>query len=129
MGFTITRRQSLGSLGAVAMTALAMGSVKVLDEWIGGLATMLWITGAFLMPYPIGIGLRQRAAGNQGRLIGALVGVAIALVPTVGYALVAQPDLAEMQMPLLWALFTPLSIAQGAIALPVGSTVRKSKAT
>jgi hypothetical protein len=111
------------------MTVLAMGSVKVLNEWVGDLAAMLWVTAGFLAPYLIGIGLRQRAAGTQGRLIGALMGALIVLVPTVSYALVAQPDLAEMQMPLLWALFTPLALVQGAIALPVGSTVRKTKAT
>ncbi len=129
MGFTITRRQLLGSVGVLAMTALAAGSAKVLDEWIGDLGAMLWITCAFLIPYLIGIGLRQRAAGTQGRLIGALVGAATVVLPTVGYALVTQPDLAEIQLPLLWALFTPLSLAQGAIAMPVGATVRKSKAT
>lgn len=109
------------------MAALAVGSANVLDEWIGDLGALLWIAGAFFIPYLTGIALRQRAAGNQGRVVGALVGAGTVVLPTVGYALVTQPDLAEIQLPLLWALFTPLSLAQGAIAMPVGATVRKSK--
>jgi hypothetical protein len=122
----VTRRQLLGSVGVLGMAALAAGSAKVLDEWIGDLGAMLWIAGAFFIPYLTGIALRQRGAGNQGRMIGALVGAATVVLPTVGYALVIQPDLAEIQMPLLWSLFTPLSLAQGAIAMPVGATVRRS---
>jgi hypothetical protein len=109
------------------MTVVAVATVQALDGWIGDLGAMLWLVGAFLIPYLTGIALRQRADGVQGRLIGALVGGAIVVLPTTGYALVMQPDLAEIQMPLIWALFIPLAFAQGAIAVHVGGTVRKSK--
>ncbi len=117
----------LGTFGVMAMTAMAMGAVGVLDDWIGDLGALLWVAGAYFIPYLMGIALNQHAIGSQGRLIGALTGALVVVAPTVGYAMVMQPDLAEIQMPLLWAFFTPLSLAQGAIAMPVGATVRGRK--
>jgi hypothetical protein len=110
------------------MAVMAVGTVQALDAWIGDLGAMLWLAGAFFIPYLAGIALGQRAGGGQGRLIGALVGGTTVVLPTAGYVLVVRPDLVEIQMALIWALFTPLALAQGAIAIQVGSTVRKSKA-
>ena len=126
MGSRVTRRQLVGSVGVLGMGALAVGSAKVLDGWIGDWGALLWIAAAFFVPYLVGIALGPRGAGTQGRLIGALTGALVVAVPTLGYALVQQPDLAELELPLLWALFTPLSLAQGAIAMPVGATVRRA---
>jgi hypothetical protein len=109
------------------MAVLAVATVQALDSWIGDIGAMLWLVGAFFIPYLIGIALRQRAGGVQGRLIGALVGGATVVLPTTGYVLVMQPDLAEVQMSLIWALFIPLAFAQGALAIHVGGTVRKSR--
>jgi uncharacterized membrane protein len=122
----VTKRQLVASVGVLGMAALAVGAAKVLDEWIGDLGAMLWIAGAFFIPYLVGIALGPRGAGRQGRLIGALIGALVVAAPTVGYALVQQPDLAALELPLLWALFIPLSLAQGAIAMPVGATVRRA---
>lgn len=109
------------------MTALAIGAFGIVDDWLGDIVALLWEVVAFLTPWLLGIALGPRALGTQGRVIGALTGALIVVVPTLIYVL-AQPSVAaEQDIPLLLAFFVPLSLAQGAIAMPVGGTVLRSR--
>jgi len=109
------------------MGALAVGSITILDEWVSDVGALVWILGAFWFPFLAGLALGSpRAKGPSGRAIGAAIGASVVLVPTIGYALVGRPDLAELQLPLLWALFTPLAMAQGAMAIPVAANDKKA---
>ena len=126
MDYAATQRQALGSVGVVAMGALAVGSISILDEWVGDIGALLWILGAFWFPFLAGLALGSRAKGTSGRAIGAAIGASVVLIPTIGYALVERPDLAGLQLPLLWTLFTPLAMAQGAVAIPVAANDKKA---
>ena len=120
----LTKRTVWGSLAVLAMTAAGIVSIDVLDDWVGDWGTPLWIASGFFFPFVAGIAWGAGGLGVRGRLAGAVGGAAVVLAPSVGYALVEGPDLAELRLPLLWALFTPLAMAQGAIALPVGASAR-----
>ena len=63
--------------------------------------------------------------GRRAVAAGAAVGALVVLAPGLGYALVRGPDLPGLGMPLLWAVFTPLAMAQGAITLPIGGSARR----
>lgn len=108
------------------MGALAVGSITILDEWVSDVGALVWILGAFWFPFIAGLALGPRAKGTSGRAIGAAIGASVVLIPTIGYVLVARPDLAELQLPLLWTLFTPLAMAQGAMAIPVAAGDKKA---
>ena len=75
-------------------------------------------------PFVTGLALGRSGVGRRGRVIGAAIGAAVALVPSIGYAFTAAPDIGELRLPLLWAVFGPLAAVQGAIALPVGTSAR-----
>ena len=108
----------------LALTALAVGAIGILDDWVGDLGAMLWIASGFWWPFIAGVAWGIRGNNRTGRIVGGLIGAAVVLLPGIGYAIVESPDLAELQLPLLWALFTPLAFAQGVITLPVGARVR-----
>ena len=119
----IRRQQLVGSVGTLALTGLAIGAMGLIDEWLGDVVALLWLVGVFLFPWLAGMGLRQRAAGLQGRIGGAFVSALVVAIPMVATLLIQDPDLDAIQLPLLLALFVPLSLALGAIAMPVGGTV------
>lgn len=125
VGLSITGRQWLGTGGVIILTGLAVAAMGVADAWVGDLVAMLWMVGTFLTPWLVGIALVQHGSGLQGRLIGAATSASVVLIPSVTYAIIQQPDFAEIELPLLWATFTPLSLALGAIATPVGARVRR----
>ena len=124
MDYAPSLRQAIGSVAVVAMGALAVGSLGILNDWVGDLGAFLWVCAGFFIPFVTGIALGNRAMGASGRAMGAVIGAVIVLLPTIGYALIQKPDLAELQLPLLWATFTPLALAQGAIAIPVAAKRR-----
>jgi uncharacterized membrane protein len=121
----LTQRRILGTLAVAVMAALALGTVDILNDWIGDWGTPLWIAGAFFIPFVVGIAWGAGGLGTAGRVAGALVGAAVVLAPGLGYAIIEDPDLTAQRLPMLWALFTPLAMAQGAITLPVGASVIK----
>lgn len=120
----LTKRTLFGTTITFAMTALAVVSIDILNDWIGDLGAMLWIASGFFWPFATGVAWGIRGNNRTGRVVGGFIGIAIVLLPGIGYAIVESPDLAELQLPLLWALFTPLAFAQGMITLPVGARVR-----
>ena len=124
-GATITKRTLWGTLGVVAMGAAGVASLSLLDEWVGDWGASLWLVGAFMMPFLTGIAWGGGATGRRAVAAGAAVGALVVLAPGLGYALVRGPDLAELRLPLLWAVFTPLAMAQGAITLPIGGSARR----
>ena len=121
----LTKRTVWGTLGVVSMALLAAGTIEILDDWVGDWVTMLWLAGGFVIPFMVGLAWGRGGLGLTGLISGALVGALLVLVPGIGYALMEDPDLVELRLPLLWGLFTPLAMAQGAIAFPVGVTSRR----
>ena len=122
-----TNRTLLGAALTMAMAALAVGALGILDDWVGDLGGLLWIAAGFWWSFAVGIAWGPGGNGMTGRIVGGIIGAAVVLVPSVGYAIVEQPDLAELRLPLLWALFTPLAFVQGLLSLPVGARVRSSR--
>lgn len=120
----LTKRTLLSTTITFAMTALAVGSIDLLNDWIGDLGAMLWIASGFFWPFAAGVAWGIGGNNRNGRIVGGFIGTAVVLLPGIGYSIVKSPDLAELQLPLLWALFTPLAFAQGMITLPVGARVR-----
>ena len=114
-----------GTAGVATMAAAAVLVVSLLDEWVGDWGAPLWIAAAFVFPYFTGIAWGSEGLGRRGAIVGAAVGALVVLGPGIGYTLVRETDLAALGLPLLWAVFTPLAMAQGAIALPVGASVRR----
>ena len=124
-GATITKRTVWGTLGVVAMGAAGVVVVSLLDDWVGDWGAVVWLVGAFVGPFFTGIAWGAGARGRRAVVVGAAVGALVVLAPGLGYALAGDADLAELRLPLLWAVFTPLAMAQGAIALPVGGSARR----
>ena len=122
---SVLKRTMWGTLGVVAMGTAAVAVVSLLDEWVGDWGAFLWLIAAFVGPFAAGIAWGAGARGRRAVVAGAAVGALVVLGPGLGYALVRDPDLAELRLPLLWAVFTPLAMAQGAIALPVGGSARR----
>jgi len=120
----LTKRTVFGTTLTLAMTALAVGAIDILNAWIGDLGAMLWIAAGFWWPFAAGIVWGSGGNGTTGRITGGIIGGSIVLVPGICYVVIVRPDLAELQLPLLWALFTPLACAQGALTLPVGARVK-----
>ena len=121
----LTNHKPTGTALTFAMTALALVTIDILNDWVGDVGALLWIASGFWWPFLVGIAWGHTGGGKVERFAGGIVGAAIVLVPGVGYAIFEQPDLAELHLPLLWTLFTPLAFAQGALSLPMGVRVRK----
>ena len=121
-------RSVWGTVGVVVMAAAAVLVVSLLDEWVGDWGAALWIAAAFMVPYLTGIAWGSGGHGKRGAVVGAAVRALVVVGPGMGYTLVREADPAALNLPLLWTVFTPLAMAQGAIALPVGVSVRKRAA-
>ena len=124
-GATITKRTVWGTLAVAAMGAAGIAVVSLLDDWLGDWGAPLWLVGAFVGPFFVGIAWGAGARGRRAAVVGAAVGALVVLAPGLGYALVRDVGLAELRPPVLWAVFTPLAMAQGALALPVGASARR----
>ncbi len=124
-GATITKRTAWGTVGAGTMAAASVAVLSLLDDWVGDWGALVWILAAFLVPFVAGIAWGAGASGRRAVVAGAAVGALVVLAPGLGYVLVSDPDFAGLRLPLLWAVFTPLAMAQGAIALPVGGSARR----
>ncbi len=118
-----------GSALVAVMTAAAAVSLTVMDDWIGDWGAALWVCSGFFFPFMAGIAWGPGGGSAKGRVVGALLGALVVLAPGIGYALARDPDLAELRLPLLWSVFAPLAMAQGAITLPVGASARKRRAS
>ncbi len=122
---SVLKRTVWGTLGVVAMGAAGVASLSLLDDWVGDWGASLWLIGAFMVPFLTGIAWGAGAVGRRAVAAGAAVGALVVLAPGLGYALVRGPDLPGLSLPLLWAVFTPLAMAQGAITLPIGGSARR----
>ncbi len=122
-------RVLLGSVLTLAMAAAAFVSLDIMNGWIGDWGGPLWLFAAFFFPFLAGAAWGRSGAGRAGRAGGALIGAAIVLAPGIGYAVLRDPDLADLRLPLLWSVFTPLAMAQGAVALPAGTLGRKRRSS
>jgi hypothetical protein len=103
------------------MGALAVGTLTILDDWVGDITAFLWVLGGFWFPFLSGLLLGPLAKRPTGRAIGAAIGAVVVLLPSVSYVIIKNPDINELRLPLLWALFVPLALAQGAMAIPVAA--------
>jgi hypothetical protein len=124
-----SRQQLAGTVVVLIMAALAVGTIDALNDWVGDVGALLWLCAGYWFPFIFGIALARMGMGLRGRVIGALVAAAFVIVPTVGYVLVERPHLYEVGLPTIWTLFIPLSMAMGAIAMPVGASVRAKPKT
>ena len=122
----VSKRTGLGTLAVVSMTGLAVVATDVLNDWVGDWGTPLWISAGFFFPFVAGLAWGTGGRGTRGLIVGALIGALVVLAPGIGYALIEETDLSAQRLPLLWALFTPLAMAQGVIALPVGTNARSA---
>ena len=120
----LNKRTVWGTLGVLAMIGLGAVVIDILNEWVGDWGTPFWIGCGFFIPFLGGLVWGAKGDSTPGRLAGAAVGAAVVLVPAIVYIVVSNPDLGETRLPLLWALFTPLAMAQGAMGLPVGASTR-----
>ena len=120
----VSKRTLWGTLGVLAMIGLGAPAIDILNDWVGDWGTPFWIGCGFFVPFLAGVVWGAKGYSTPGRVAGAVVGAAVVLVPAFIYVLVSDPDLAETRLPLLWALFTPLAMAQGALGLPVGASTR-----
>lgn len=116
---------ALKSLAVVALAAAAAASLSALRDWLGDWAALLWTCAVMFFPWLAGIAAGRRLAPPaQGKLLGAAIGVVVAVAPS--YAFAAIP-LREVPPNALWTLAGPFAVlggALGAMALPVGVRVR-----
>ena len=119
-----SQRQLAGTAVVLALGAVGVATIDALNDWVGDLGALLWTAAGFWFPFIAGIVIKERGAGIRGRVIGALVGAAVVALPIAGYLLVRQDEVVAMRIPLS---FIPLALAQGAIAMPVGASVRSRK--
>ena len=124
----VSSRTVWGTLTVVTMAAVGVPVISILAEWVSDWGALLWICAAFFFPFITGVAWGPGGLGKRGRVAGALIGGALALAPGLGYAAIRDVDLTALRLPLLWALFTPLAMAQGTISLPVGAGARRRKA-
>ena len=106
------------------MGALALVAIDGLNDWIGDVGALLWISAGYFFPFLSGIAVGPAASGLPGRIAGALVGALVVVAPIVGYLLVKDQRAFAISVPLT---FIPLALAQGAIAMPVGVAVRSRR--
>ena len=122
---SVLRRTVWGTIAVVAMGAAGVAALSLLDDWVGDWGAFLWLIAGFVGPFAAGIAWGAGARGRRAVVVGAAAGALVVLGPGLGYALASDADFAELRLPLLWAVFTPLAMAQGAIALPVGGSARR----
>ncbi|MEX2599632.1 MAG: hypothetical protein WD533_08260 [Dehalococcoidia bacterium] len=122
-------RLTLATGAVIAMGVATVAAGSLLDQWIGDFGALLWICACFFIPFITGIAWGSAGLGNRGRIAGALIGGGVALLPGALYTAAggSLSGAEALNLPLLWAVFTPLGMAQGAIALPVGATARKRR--
>ena len=118
-------RRVWGTAGVAVMAAVGVLVISLVDAWVGDWAALLWLAAAFVFPYFAGIAWGSAGLGRRGAIVGAAAGALVVLGPGIGYALVREMDPIALGLPLLWTAFTLLAMAQGAIALPVGASVRR----
>lgn len=121
----MTPRILWGTLTVAAMVAAALVALEILTDWVGDVGAPLWICAGFFFPFMAGIAVGPWGGTAAGRGAGGVIGAAFVLVPGAIYVLVQDPDVAEMRLPLLWAVLTPLAAVQGAIGMPVGASARR----
>ena len=93
----MTRNTIWGSLLVLAMAGAGVVSLDIMNDWVGDWGALLWICGAFFFPFVTGLALGRSGVGRRGRAIGAVIGAAVVLVPSIGYAVAAAPDIAELR--------------------------------
>ncbi len=125
-GLALTIQMLVRSAVVAAMgvaTAVVAGS---LASWTGDLGALLWVCACFFFPFVTGIAWGSGGLGTTGSAIGALVGglVASMSIPILPHLAAHGADVVPLLIP---GVFTPLGMAQGAIALPVGTTARKRR--
>ncbi len=117
-----------------AMATAAYVSLVILDDWVGNWVGPVWLLMGFFVPFFGGIALGAIARGSRGFVAGALLGALTVALPSIGYVVgVALSgdgltgSLDELDLPQLWAVFVPLAMAEGALVLPMGVTVRTDR--
>jgi hypothetical protein len=111
----VSGRQWAGTAGVVAMLAAGYVAIDIFIGWVGNWHGPLWMVGAWVLPFFTALAIGPRAAGRWSPALGA--GVAL-----------APPDISGERLALLWAVFIPLTAAQGALGFPVGARVRARSA-
>ena len=123
--YHISRGQIQGTIVVLVMGALAVVAINGLNDWVGDVGALLWISAGYFFPFVSGIAIGPAASGLNGRLVGAVIGGIVVVAPIVGYLLVKDERAFALSVPLS---FFPLALAQGAISMPVGASVRSRRA-
>lgn len=128
----------------LGMTVASLFALRDLDRVGGDWTGLLWVSGAYFLPFLSGIALGPRWRGRAGVAMGALLGALIAAVPTLilwatdaGIATSASfmsPVLSGAPGPAagtvygrVLLVFVPLAAVQGAIAVPTGARARRER--
>jgi hypothetical protein len=124
----VSGRQWAGTAGVVAMLAAGYVAIDIFIGWVGNWHGPLWMVGAWVLPFFTALAIGPRAAGRWSPALGAGVALAEVIVPLALMVALAPPDISGERLALLWAVFIPLTAAQGALGFPVGARVRARSA-
>ena len=122
--YRITRGQIKGTAVVLVMGILALIAIDGLNDWVGDVGALLWISAGYFFPFVSGIAIGAAASGIQGRIGGSTVGGLVVILPIAVYLIVRDERAFTLSVPLS---FIPLALAQGAIAMPVGASVRSRR--
>jgi hypothetical protein len=129
---TLSAKQFLRSLLVLATAGVAVMAAGVVDDWLGDWLAMLWLVGPFTGAFFAGMLAGPIVHGVRSVAAGVLIGMAIVVLPSVGFLLTsvsggqeASAVIADYHLWRLWFFFTPLGAIQGALFLPLGITSRE----
>ncbi len=120
----MTRKHVLSAVAVVLMGAATFIVLDNANPWAGDWVTPTWVLGGFFVPFVAGITLGRAAAGSRGNIAGALLGIAVVVLPGLAYLSTGERGYSEHNMRVFYAAFLPLAMAEGAITMPVGVAAR-----
>jgi hypothetical protein len=107
-------------------------ATRVVNDWLGDWIALLWLSGPFTGSFFAGMGAGPVVRGAWSVSVGAAVGMAIVVLPSVGFLLAsvssgqeASAVIAAHDLWRLWGYFTPLGAVQGALFWSLGITSRE----
>ena len=129
---SLSENQILRSVLVLATAGVGVMAVGVVDGWLGDWVGALWLIGPFTGAFFAGMGIGPVVHGARGVAVGAVVGIVIVVLPSVGFLLAsvgggqeASAVIADHDLCRLWGFFIPLGAMQGALFWPLGITSRE----
>ncbi len=129
---TLSTNQFIRSALVLATAGMAVMAAGVVDDWLGDWVAMLWLVGPFIGAFFAGMTAGPIGHGAWSVVVGAVIGMAIVVLPSVGFLLAsvgggqeASAVIADHDLWRLWGFFTPLGAMQGALFWLMGITSRE----